>query len=313
MSVIETRNSNSWRSARGRGRLWSERSVLPTHWRDFYELTKPRMNLLVVVTTLVGYFAAAGDPVDWSRLWPALIGTALMAAGASVLNQLIERDSDQLMGRTANRPVPSGRVRPIEAAIFAAVLTLCGTVVLAGCVNALTALLGVVTVAIYVLIYTPAKRFTTLCTLIGAVPGALPVMMGCTAATGAIGAVAVILFAILFVWQIPHFLSIAVLYHDDYERGGFKILSVNDENFRKTGHEIVLYSATLLPVSFAPYIWGFAGVGYCAVAIALGILFLRYAINCVRNNDRASAKRLFVASIAYLPLLLGTLSLDKVR
>jgi heme o synthase len=312
MSVIEIRNSNFWRCARGRRRFWTARSVVPSRSRDFYELTKPRMNLLVIITTLVGYFVAARDPVDWSRLAPALIGTALTAAGASVLNQLVERRSDRRMARTAHRPLPAGRVRPIEAAIFAAALTFCGMAVLVEYVNGLTALLAAITLAIYILIYTPAKRFTTLCTLIGAVPGALPVMMGCTAATGTVGAAALILFAILFVWQIPHFLAIAILHHQDYGRGGFKMLSIDDEKFRKTGREILLYTSTLVLLTVLPSIWGLAGMSYCAVAIVLGILFLCIAVDCVLNSSQATARRLFAASIAYLPLLLGALVLNKV-
>jgi heme o synthase len=312
MSAIESINFKFWKPAYPRYRFWSERSVAPSRLSDFYELTKPRMNLLVIITTLVGYFVAARDPVDWWRLAPTLLGTALTAAGASVLNQLIERKSDQLMARTSNRPLPAGRVRPIEAVIFGAALTACGIAVLFEYVNGLTALLGAITLAIYILAYTPAKRFTTLCTLIGAVPGALSVMMGGTAATDTVNATALILFAILFVWQIPHFLSIAMMYHQDYGRGGFKMLSVDDEKFRKTGGEILLYSLTLLPLTVFPAIWGFAGVSYCAVAIILGILFLGCAISCVLDGGQASARRLFTASITYLPLLLGALVLDKV-
>ena len=180
--------------------------------KDFWELTKPRMNFLVLVTTMAGFYMAARGWGAWGRFLSTLFGTALTAAGASVLNQVMERDYDALMRRTANRPLPAGRVGPIEAWMFGAALSLSGIAVLATLVNWLTALLGAITLVTYLFLYTPAKRHTTLCTIIGAVPGALPAMMGVTAVDGAITPPALALFGVLFVWQMPHFLSIAILY-----------------------------------------------------------------------------------------------------
>jgi protoheme IX farnesyltransferase len=220
---------------------------------DFYELTKPRMNFLVVVTTVVGFFMGtrAGFS-DWGLLLHTIVGTALAAAGASVLNQYVERGFDALMPRTRNRPLPGGRVAPLEALVLGVGLAAGGVFYLSAFVNALTATLGVVTVATYVFLYTPLKRRTSLCTVVGAVPGAIPPMMGWAAATDALPAEAWALFGILFFWQMPHFLAIAILYRDDYAAGGFKMLPVVDENLVATGRQMVLYGLALVPVSLMP-------------------------------------------------------------
>ena len=280
---------------------------------DFYELTKPRMNFLVVVTTMVGfYMATRGTFADWALLVHTLVGTALSAAGASVLNQYVERGPDALMRRTANRPLPAGRVAPVEALTFGVLLSAGGTLYLATLVNALTATLGVVTIASYVFLYTPLKRRTTLCTVVGAVPGAIPPMMGWSAATNSLPAEAWALFGILFFWQMPHFLAIAILYRDDYAAGGFKMLPVVDEGLVATGRQMVLYGLALIPVTLMPVGLRMGGVVYFAAAVVFGLVFLGFGALCAARKTRVDARRMFFASIVYLPLLLAALMLDKV-
>ena len=278
--------------------------------RDFYDLTKPRMNVVVLATTLAGYYLAAKDPVDGARLMFTLIGAALAAAGASVLNQVMERDFDALMPRTADRPLPAGRIGPLEACLFGMLLAVTGIALLAIDVNTLTASLGVITLATYLFVYTPAKRYTSLCALLGAIPGAIPIMMGCTAATGTITATALALFLILFVWQIPHFLAIAILYRDHYASGGFAILPVADAKLDVTGRQIVLYCLALVPVTVFPAILGIAGWRYVVVAIVLNAIYIWCALALVRSRRRQHARRLFWASLGYLLFLLPAMVLD---
>src|SRR5688500_5537992 len=290
----------------------ARRAVAPSRLHDFYELTKPRMNFLVVITTMVGFYVGSGASVDWMLLVHTLVGTAMTAASASVLNQLIERRFDALMPRTRNRPLPAGRVAPAEAASFAAALGVCGVAYLLLLVNGLTALLGLLTLASYVLVYTPLKRRTSLNTVVGAVPGAIPPVMGFTAAQGALSAEALAVFGILFFWQMPHFLAIAILYRDDYARGGFKMLPVVDEVLTCTGRQIVLYATALIPVSLVPALLGTAGAGYFTCAVLLGLAFLSFGVSCATSRgERTDARKLFFASIVYLPLLLAALMIDK--
>ena len=279
---------------------------------DFYELTKPRMNFLVVVTTVVGFYMGTRAGFnDWALLLHTILGTALAAAGASVLNQYVERGPDALMRRTRNRPLPAGRVAPLEALVLGVGLAAGGVFYLSAFVNALTATLGVVTVASYVFLYTPLKRRTTLCTVVGAVPGAIPPMMGWAAATDSLTAEAWALFGILFFWQMPHFLAIAILYRDDYAAGGFRMLPVVDEGLVVTGRQMVLYGLALVPVSLMPTGLRMAGPVYLAAAAALGLSFLAFGMVCAARKDRADARRMFFASIIYLPLLLAAMMLDK--
>ena len=286
---------------------------VPSRWVDFYELTKPRMNFLVLVTTLVGFYMAVGEAgkMNCVLLAAALVGTALCAAGASVLNQYLERDFDKLMPRTRNRPVPAGRIAPGEAMLTGVVLGVAGVVTLVLCVNVLTAVLGAATLLGYVLVYTPLKRVTTLNTVIGAVPGAIPPMMGFTAVDNALSPAALALFAILFIWQMPHFLAIAILYKRDYALGGFKMLPVVDEALSITGRMIVLYSVALVPVSLMPVHVGLAGHAYFAVALMLSLAFLSFGVSCATSKTLLDARKLFFASIIYLPALLGVLMLDR--
>lgn len=278
---------------------------------DFYELTKPRLNFLVIITTAVGYYMGIRSAVDWLNLLHALLGTALTAGGSSVLNQYLERHHDARMPRTADRPLPAGRVLPLEALLFGLALSIVGVAYLAAMVNPLTALLGAFSLLAYVLIYTPLKRYTPLNTVIGAVPGAIPFVMGWTAVRGQIEPQAVALFGILFLWQMPHFLAIAILYRDDYAKAGFKMLPVLDPNLNMTSRQIVLYLAALIPVSLAPVAMHMAGTGYLLAALLLGIAFLSLGIACATSRRRQDARRLFLASILYLPLLLGGMMLDK--
>jgi protoheme IX farnesyltransferase len=279
---------------------------------DYYELTKPRMNFLVVVTTMVGYYLAARGTADWGRIIFTLIGTALTAGGSSVFNQYVERHLDAKMKRTADRPLPAGRLRSFDAFLFGLGLSLLGVGILALFVNLLTAALGALTLLLYVFLYTPAKRATSLCTIIGAVPGAIPPVMGFTAVHAAITPEAMALFAILFCWQMPHFLAIAILYREDYARGGFMMLPVVDPKLSITSRQIVLYSISLIPISLLPALLGMAGGTYFLAALILGIGFCGFALQCARTKSRADARQLFLASIIYLPALLGALMIDKI-
>ncbi len=278
---------------------------------DFYELTKPRMNFLVVITTMVGFCMASRGGIDWLGLLHTILGTALTAAGASVLNQLIERDYDAKMPRTADRPIPAGRISPGQALACGLAYAVVGVAYLALLVNPITALLGLATLLIYLLIYTPLKRITSLNTVVGAIPGAIPPLMGFTAVHNAISLEGLAVFGILFFWQMPHFLAIAILYKRDYQAGGFRMLPCVDDELHLTNRMILLYAAALLPVSLLPSALGMTGPVYFAAAMLLGLSFLGCGISCAASRTRAEARQLFIASIIYLPLLLGAMMLDK--
>ncbi len=279
---------------------------------DFYELTKPRMNFLVVVTTAVGYYMAARGLGDWGRLVHTLVGTALTAAAAGALNQYLERHFDVLMDRTADRPLPSGRMASWEAIVFGLLLAAVGLSELFFFVNSLTGFLAALTLGSYIFLYTPLKRYTTLCTIVGAVPGAIPAAMGWTAATGHLDMPALALFAILFFWQMPHFLAIAILYRDDYAKGGFKMLPVVDRDLLSTGFQIVIWSVALTAVTLMPYVIGMAGRIYFVSAAIMGLVFTGYGLLCAIRRGRAEAKQLFLTSIMYLPLLLAAMMIDRI-
>jgi protoheme IX farnesyltransferase len=277
---------------------------------DFYELTKPRMNFLVVITTTVGFVMASRGATDWQLMLHTILGTALTAASAAVLNQLIERAHDARMPRTADRPIPAGRISPAEAAACGSALGVLGVAYLAIAVNLLTALLGLATLLLYLFVYTPLKRITSLNTVIGAVPGAIPPLMGFTAVNNALSVDALSVFGILFIWQMPHFLAIAIMYKRDYQAGGFKMLPCIDEQV--TARMIVLYSAALVPVSLLPAVLGMSGAVYFTTAVLLGLAFFSYSVSCATMRTRGDARQLFFSSIIYLPLLLGAMMLDKV-
>ena len=284
---------------------------VPSRANDFYELTKPRLNFLVLVTTMVGYYMAVRKPGDWVWVIHTLLGTALTAAGASVLNQVIERNHDKLMPRTQKRPLPGGRVSALEGVLYGSVLGLGGVIYLALCVNVLTAALGAFTLLSYLFVYTPMKRWTTLNTVIGAIPGAIPPVMGWTAVHNSFGPGAAVLFCILFFWQMPHFLAIAILYRRDYAAGGFKMLPVVDENLSITGRQIVLYNAFLIPITMLPTLYHMTGLIYLVSALLLGLGYLSFGLICATTRERIDARKLFFASIIYLPLLLAVMMLNK--
>ncbi len=241
----------------------------------------------------------------------ALLGTALVASGASALNQVVERHTDARMRRTAQRPLPAGRLEVDKALYFGLMISIVGVVYLAFMVNRLTAVLGALTLGSYVFIYTPLKRKTSMSTLVGAVPGAAPPVMGCSAATGELGTLAGLLFAILFLWQMPHFLAIAWLYRSDYQRGGFPMLTVGRLSGPRTARQMILFAAALIPVSILPNVFGFSGLPYLVGALVLGLVFLGYCIGFSRQHSARAARRLLLASVVYLPVVLLLMVADR--
>jgi protoheme IX farnesyltransferase len=276
-------------------------------WRALVETTKPRLSMLVLFTVYVGFAASTAGRGDTWLLIHAMVGTALVAGGANAFNQVMERDLDALMERTRNRPLPSGRVGAYEVAAFAAVVSFVGLLELLLFVNPLTAMLGAAALGLYVLVYTPLKQSTPLNTLVGAVVGAIPPLMGWTAARGTCDIGGWALFAILFVWQLPHFLSIARLYRDDYARGGFRMLSVVDETGERTRRQVFLMAVLLVPVSLLPVMAGVTGRAYGITAVVLGLLFVASCRWGEAERQEGDARRSFIASIIYLPCLLGML------
>lgn len=276
----------------------------PSRAADFVELAKPRITALVLVTAGVGYSVGLKGSFDGLLFLAFMAGTALLCGGASALNQYWERDTDALMERTSRRPIPAGRLRPDEALRFGLALSAFGLVLLA-LVNPLTLALGAASLLSYVLAYTPLKRVTSLCTVVGAVPGALPPLMGWAAARGSLSAAGWGLFAILFLWQLPHFLAIGWLYREDYARGGFPMLAVTDRDGASTGRQAVLYATALLPVTLAAGLLVSAGQSYLWGALVLGVAFLGCAAVFAWKRSMGSARRLFLASVLYLPVLLG--------
>ena len=286
-------------------------------WSD---LVKARLTMLVVLTTLAGFYAGVEGATDWVLLANALLGTALVACGAAALNQWWEREHDAKMPRTETRPIPAQELSAETVLIAGGLLSIVGLVYLAVFVNPLTSLLGAVTLLSYVLVYTPLKRVTTLNTAIGAIPGALPPLMGWTAARDSVSLEGWALFAILFFWQLPHFLAIAWLYREEYAKAGFVMLPSRDPDGVRTGRQAVSHTLGLIAVSLCPALpisgpdsFPVAGRFYFIGALLLGLAFLWCAIQFSRDLTRARARRLFFASILYLPLLLGLMALDKVR
>lgn len=278
---------------------------------DFLSLTKPRLNLLVLMTTLGGLYLAAPDGVPLLILVHTLIGTALVAGGAAALNQVWERETDRLMRRTAARPLPGGRLGVAEGTWFGLVLSAAGLAELGFGVNVTSAWVAAVTLISYVLMYTPLKTRTSLSTIVGAIPGALPPVIGWAAATGTITLPAIVLFGIVFFWQMPHFLAIAWLYRDDYSRAGMPLLPVVEPDGRRTGQQALLYAAALWPVSLMPVGVGLAGPAYAGVATVLGLLFIGLSFRFAQERSHAHARRLFLFSITYLPLLWAALVIDR--
>ena len=279
--------------------------------KAYWELTKPRLTAMVIVTTWLGYvLGTKQNDVTHSSFyfWNTLIGSWLVACGAAVFNQVMERSLDARMHRTEKRPLPSGRLSLLGAWTLGVHLTVIGLLELYWGVNGLTAFLALLTWATYLWAYTPLKTRTALSTLVGAIPGAIPPMMGWTAATGRVTPEAWVLFAILFMWQLPHFLAIAWMFRDDYARAGFPMLPVVDTEGVLTSRMILLYSAVLIPVTLLPTHFGMAGLAYAISALALGIGFFACGAWVAIERSTFSARRLMLASVIYLPLLLGCLA-----
>lgn len=279
---------------------------------DFVALGKPRLNFLVVVSALAGYVMGGSEGLGMLRLAGVLVGTGLVAGGASTFNQVYERDVDALMRRTRLRPLPDGRVQPSEAIAFAAAVSLTGLVILIATTNLLAAAVALATLLTYVVVYTPLKRRTSLATVIGAIPGALPPVIGWTAARGSLSREAWMLFGIVFLWQLPHFLSIAWMFRDDYARAGFPMLPVVEPDGRSTGRQAVLYGAALIPLSLAPTLMRLTGEVYFAGALILGLAFLALTIRFARSRSVRDARSLFFSSIIYLPLIWILMIADRV-
>jgi len=279
---------------------------------DFLELTKPRITFLVLVTAMVGFYTGAPSAIPILLLINTMIGTALVAGGASALNMYLERTLDSRMKRTERRPLPAGRLQSREALVFALVISFVGMIYLFVLVNPPASLISAATLISYLFLYTPLKTKTWLCTLIGAAPGAFPPMIGWTAAAGEISTGAWILFTILFLWQVPHFYAIGWIYREDYARAGFPMLPVVDPSGSRTSRQAGLYILALLPATMLPFYAGLAGSVYLIGAIVLGVVFLYHGLIFARSRDKKSARRLFIASIGYLPVLLALLMIDKV-
>ena len=277
---------------------------------DFYELTKPRLSFLSVVTAVIGYLSA-NPSREFGVLISLLFGTSLAAGGAAVLNQWLEREADARMVRTRERAIPAGRVNPLHALIYGLSLSVVGCLILYAGANPLACALTAITIATYTLLYTPLKRFTTWNTLIGAIPGALPPLIGWAAATGKIDLLGWVLFAILFLWQMPHFFAIAWTYREDYAQGGFVMLSNADNNGHKVALQSFVFCLALIVSTLLPVLLGEASWGYGVIALIAGIYLLRPAIDFLKPEKRdVAARKLFFASIFYLPALLFPLVLD---
>ncbi len=285
----------------------SARARLAAYW----ELTKPRITFLIMLTSAAGFALGSRGAVNYQGLLHALIGIGLLSSGIGTLNQFIERDLDGLMRRTADRPLPSGRLMPLEALWFGVLLTAGAEVYLAVLVNTLTSLLGLTVIAGYLFVYTPLKTRTSLSTALGAFPGAMPPLMGWTAARGEIDMAAMVLFAILFLWQFPHFLAIAWMYREDYGRAGIRMLPVVEPDGRLTGQQIILYAVMLVPVSLLPTVLGISGRLYLVAALVLGLLFLASSIRAALSKSNQHARQLLLASVLYLPLLFGVMVLNR--
>lgn len=277
----------------------------------FVELTKPRLVSMILLTTTVGFYLGSWPTVDYGLLLHTLLGTGLAGGGTLALNQLMERHADALMERTRTRPLPAGRLQPADALVFGTLLTVAGLVYLLLVVDPLSALVTAAISASYLFAYTPLKQKTTLCSIAGAVPGALPPVVGWTAASGTLGIEAAILFTIMFLWQMPHSLAIAWLYREDYARAGFRLLPVIEPDGKSTGRQVVTHCLALLAVGLLPTLVGMAGTRYFVIAFGLGCLFLWYGMRLARTRSRESARTLMFASLVYLPILLTAMALDK--
>jgi protoheme IX farnesyltransferase len=292
----------------------STASAIPTTYSrttDLVALAKPRLNLLVVVSAVAGYVMASGDTRDVWRLLCMITGTGLVAGGASAFNQIIEREPDGLMQRTRLRPMPEGRLSTREASVFGAVLSVAGLAILALGANLLSAAVAFATMASYVVVYTPLKRLSSFSTVIGAIPGALPPVIGWAAALDELSQGAWVLFGIVFLWQLPHFLAIAWIYREDYARAGFPMMPVIEPDGRSTARQAVIYSLALVPLSLAPTLVGMAGPIYFTGALVLTLVFAGLALKFATTRSIPDARRLFFGSIIYLPLIWMLMIFDR--
>ncbi len=299
--------------------LFTIRATLPgaTAWHRFHaywDLTKPRIAGMVLVAALVGYYvsgAARSDPASWLRLLAALTGIGLVGCGANALNQYLESDFDAQMARTRERPIPSGRLTPFEVLLFGVGISVAGLLILLLWVNPLCALLTGLTIASYVFVYTPLKRVTSLCVYVGAVPGALPPVIGWAAGSGSVSWQAWMLFAILYFWQLPHFAAIAWQYREDYADAGYPMLSIGDGQGYRTCRHMLTHTVALLMASLLPALTAMTGATYAVSAMALGAAFLACGARFVLQRTALRARGVVIASVLYLPLLLITLMVDK--
>ncbi len=270
---------------------------------DFLALTKPRLNSLTIATAGVGYFLGATSPIDLLIMFHVLIGSGLVAGGAAAFNQIAERDIDETMARTRLRPMPMGHVSPNEGRVFAVVVATIGLVILVVGTNGVAAAVAATTLVSYVAIYTPLKRRTSWATIVGAVPGALPPVIGWTAARGTLTIETWVLFSIVFLWQLPHFHALSWLYRSDFEKSGLPILAVQDRDGRRTATHALVFGCALVPVSLAPAFVGLAGLPYLVVATVLGAIFLVLAVRFLTERSEPRARALFLGSLVYLSLL----------
>ncbi|MGN6644787.1 MAG: heme o synthase [Verrucomicrobiota bacterium] len=292
----------------------NEAAIPQKSWLAVYaDLTKARLTFLVLLTTLVGFYVGYRGPVDYLLMLHTVLGTGLVASGAAALNQLLEREHDAKMRRTKDRPLPSGRLQPTTVMVFGGVCGCAGLLYLALAVNLTTSVIGAVSFLSYLFIYTPLKRVTWLNTAVGAIPGALPPLMGWTAARGELSGGGWVLFAILTFWQLPHFFAIAWIYREEYAKAGFVMLPVIDPDGHRTARQSVSHTLGLLPISLSPFLFKMTGPVYLAGALLLGLLFLWFAIQFARHLTVARARQLFYFSIFYLPLLLIVMVLDKMK
>jgi heme o synthase len=280
---------------------------------DYLALTKPRVVLMVLITAFVGFYLASPGELHWLLLGHTLIGVALASGGTLALNQYLERELDARMLRTRERPLPEGRLQPGEALGFGVAITASGLIYLTWLVNPLSGLITAGSVASYLFLYTPLKQKTPFCLMVGAVPGALPPVTGWAAASGGLSLEAWVLFAILFLWQIPHSLSIAVLYREDYARANFQLLPVVEPEGTRTGRQIVVHSLALLAVGLLPTSLQVAGAVYFVTAFVLGMAMLICGVMVAISYSSAAARRLLFASLIYLPALLVMMAVDKIR
>lgn len=285
--------------------------TIPARLGAYLELTKPRIAFMLVLTAAAGFYVSADKGFDLPLFFNSMAAIALLAFGVAALNQYLERDTDKLMERTEARPLPSGRIAPVEALVVGSVLCIAAEIYLFAAVNTLTGILGLTVIVGYVFLYTPLKKVTTASTAIGAIPGAMPPLMGWTAASGEITLSAWFLFATLFLWQFPHFLAIAWMYKEQYKKAGIRMLPAVEEDGKVTARQIVIFTVMLLPISIAPFFFGISGLLFLIGATVLGIWFLITSIAMARARTFKMARKLLLVSVLYLPVYFALMVLGR--